>query len=260
MKLLIDIGNTRVKLAVLEKNAPRLVAAVPTHDAALMRQALDEQLANLGAIESAWGVCVGHLAVAQEVQAALPPNLTLRWVQSTAKAAGVINRYPEPYLLGADRWVGVIGLTRHFQFDGGDGASAVLVNFGTATTIDTLGPDKAFRGGLILPGVAMMQSALAQGTARLPQASGEVVDNPISTASAIASGIAAAQIGAVKRQLEIAQRDDRQTPLLCVSGGAYESIQAALQHSLMGVPIHHLPLVVLDGLAILAQETKHTRG
>jgi type III pantothenate kinase len=260
MKLLIDIGNTRVKLAVLEKNAPRLVAAVPTHDAALMRQALDEQLANLGAIESAWGVCVGHLAVAQEVQAALPPNLTLRWVQSTAKAAGVINRYPEPYLLGADRWVGVIGLTRHFQFDGGDGASAVLVNFGTATTIDTLGPDKAFRGGLILPGVAMMQSALAQGTARLPQASGEVVDNPISTASAIASGIAAAQIGAVKRQLEIAQRDDRQTPLLCVSGGAYENIQAALQHSLMGVPIHHLPLVVLDGLAILAQETKHTRG
>jgi len=260
MKLLVDVGNTRVKLAVLEKNAPRLVAAVPTHDAALMRQALDEQLANLGAIESAWGVCVGHLAVAQEVQAALPPNLILRWVQSTAKAAGVINRYPEPHLLGADRWVGVIGLTRHFQFDGGECASAVLVNFGTATTIDTLGPDKVFRGGLILPGVAMMQSALAQGTARLPQASGEVVDNPISTASAIASGIAAAQIGAVKRQLEIAQRDDRQTPLLCVSGGAYESIQVALQHSLAGVPIHHLPLVVLDGLAVLAQEPKHTSG
>jgi type III pantothenate kinase len=260
MKLLVDVGNTRVKLAVLENNAPRLVAAVPTHDAELMRQALDEQLTNLGVIESAWGVCVGHLAVAQGVEAALPPNLTMQWVQSTAKAAGVVNRYPEPHQLGADRWVGVIGLTRHFQFDGGQGASAVLVNFGTATTIDTLGPDKAFRGGLILPGVAMMQSALAQGTARLPQASGEVVDNPISTASAIASGIAAAQIGAVKRQLEIAQRDDRQTPLLCVSGGAYENIQAALQHSLMGVPIHHLPLVVLDGLAILAQETKHTRG
>ncbi len=260
MKLLVDVGNTRLKLAVLEKNALRLIAAVPTQDVALMRQALDEQIAKLGAIEAAWGVCVGHLVVAQAVQAALPVNMTMQWVQSTAKAAGVVNRYPEPHQLGADRWVGVIGLTRHFQFDGGEGASAVLVNFGTATTIDTLGSDKAFRGGLILPGVAMMQSALAQGTARLPQASGEVVDNPIGTASAIASGIAAAQIGAVKRQLEIAQRDDRQMPMLCVSGGAYVNIQLALQHSLSGVPILHLPLVVMDGLAVLARETNHKSG
>jgi type III pantothenate kinase len=260
MKLLVDVGNTRVKMAVLEKNALRLVAALPTQDASLMRQALDEQIAKLGAIEAAWGVCVGHLAVAHCVEAALPSNLTLQWVQSTAKAAGVVNRYPEPHQLGTDRWVGVIGLTRHFQFDGGQGGSAVLVNFGTATTIDTLGSDKAFRGGLILPGLAMMQSALAQGTARLPQASGEVVDNPVGTTSAIASGIAAAQIGAVKRQLEIAQRDDRQTPMLCVSGGAYENIRVALLHSVTGVPIHHLPLVVLDGLAVLAQETDHTSG
>lgn len=260
MKLLVDIGNTRVKLAVLEKNTLRLVAAVPTQDVTLMRQALDEELAKLGAIESAWGVSVGHLAVAQAVQAALPPHLNMQWVQATAKAAGVVNRYPEPQQLGADRWVGVIGLTRHFPFDGEEGASAVLVNFGTATTIDTLGPDKVFRGGLILPGVAMMQSALARGTARLPQVRGEVVDNPIGTASAIASGIAAAQIGAVKRQLDIAQRDDRQLPTLCVSGGAYESIRLALQKSLVGVPIHHLPLVVLDGLAVLAHETDHPSG
>jgi type III pantothenate kinase len=85
-----------------------------------------------------------------------------------------------------------------------------------------------------------------------------VLFRSIGTASAIASGIAAAQIGAVKRQLEIAQRDDGQMPLLCVSGGAYEKIQGALQHSLTGVPIHHLPSVVLDGLAVLAQETKHS--
>ncbi len=260
MKLLVDVGNTRVKLAVLEKNALRFVAAVPTQDAALMRQALEEQIAKLGAIEAVWGVCVGHLAVAQCLEASLPTNLTLQWVQSTPKAGGVFNRYPEPQQLGADRWVGVIGLTRHFQFDGDRGASAVLVNFGTATTVDTLGSDRAFRGGLILPGVVMMQTALAQGTARLPQANGDVVDNPIGTASAIASGIAAAQIGAIKRQLEIAQRNDGQMPLLCVSGGAYGKIQGALEDSVKGVPIHHLPLVVLDGLAVLAQETNHISG
>ena len=58
MKLLVDVGNTRVKLAVLEKNALRFVAAVPTQDAALMRQALEEQIAKLGAIE---GVCASGI-------------------------------------------------------------------------------------------------------------------------------------------------------------------------------------------------------
>jgi pantothenate kinase type III len=83
MKLLVDVGNTRVKLAVLDKNTLRFVAAVPTQDAALMRQALDEQLAKLGAIAAAWGVCVGHLAVAQGVEAALPPSLTMQWLIAT---------------------------------------------------------------------------------------------------------------------------------------------------------------------------------
>ena len=61
MKLLVDVGNTRVKLAVLEKNALRFVAAVPTQDAALMRQALEEQIAKLGAIEAVWGVAKRRL-------------------------------------------------------------------------------------------------------------------------------------------------------------------------------------------------------
>lgn len=257
MKLLLDVGNSRVKLAILEDNALRLLAAVPTQDESLMRQALAAQLTqlpSLGSIQAAWGVCVGHPTVAQAVQAALPSSVSLQWVQPSAQACGVINRYPEPHQLGADRWVGVIGLTRHFQFDDLASTPVVLVNFGTATTIDTLGADKVFRGGLILPGVAMMYASLAQGTARLPEAPGEVVDNPTCTTSAIASGISAAQIGAVKRQLEIARQHDGQPPILCVSGGAYESIQKALQQDLVGVNIYHLPAVVLDGLAVLAQE------
>lgn len=256
MKLLIDLGNTRLKLAVLHEDAPRLIAALPTSDPARLSQALEEQLGPLGDIEAAWGVCVGWQAVAQMVEAALPPTAELHWVQPTAQAAGVVNAYPEPHQLGADRWVGVIGLTRHLPAGAAAHVrgSVVLANFGTATTIDTLGADNVFRGGLILPGIAMMHTALAHGTARLPQTIGAVVDNPVCTTNAIASGISAAQIGAVKRQIDIAQRDDGQLPILCVSGGAYEKVQTALRHSLTGVTIRHLPTVVLDGLAVLAKQ------
>ena len=48
----------------------------------------------------------------------------------------------------------------------------LLASFGTATTIDTVGPDNVFAGGLILPGPAMMRNALAHGTANLPVADG----------------------------------------------------------------------------------------
>jgi type III pantothenate kinase len=261
MKLLFDVGNTRLKIAVLEADSLRFIAALPTEDESLLRQSLAMQMSALGAIEQALGVCVGRGVVAEIVQSVLPPKVALQWVRPTTRAAGVTNAYPEPEQLGADRWVGVIGLTRHFQFDQAipGRASVVLANFGTATTVDTLGADKVFRGGLILPGVAMMHASLASGTARLPQALGAVVDNPVNTTSAIASGVVAAQIGAVKRQLEIAQRDDGQAPILCVSGGAYERVQAALQQSLRDFTIHHLPMVVLDGLAVLAQAPNSKR-
>lgn len=264
MKLLIDIGNTRLKLARLDASQLRFLAALPTQDKDVLAAGLAEQLAALPPCQEAWGVCVGTTALQRLAQTAIGPATQIQWVASTTHAADIANSYPDPTQLGADRWVAIIGLTRHFTASSlleismakraENSPSLILATFGTATTVDTLGGDHVFRGGLILPGVAMMRLSLATGTARLPATVGQVADNPISTSSAIASGIVAAQIGALIQQIAVAQRQDGVPPLVCVSGGAYEEIEPALRKAIPGVVPHHLPHVVLDGLAVLANK------
>src|SRR3546814_3488501 len=78
-----------------------------------------------------------------------------------------------------------------------------------STRTDTLFPyttlfrsqgNLVFYGGLILPGPALMRSALATGTANLPEANAPFAAYPTHTHQAISSGIAAAQAGALLRQ------------------------------------------------------------
>jgi type III pantothenate kinase len=258
MKLLIDIGNSRVKLGVLTPDNERhFLAAL---DASLKAEphlvkALVDELAKLPQMpEATWAVSVSRPSLQDKVQSVLRHPIT--WIKSTAQAAGVINQYPDPQQLGADRWVAVIGLTRHFP---APKASLVLANFGTATTVDTLGIENVFRGGLILPGVTLMRDALAQATARLPNTPGEITNHPENTANAIASGIAAAQVGAIRRQIDIVQEQDGVCPILCVSGGAYHAMQAEISRALPHLSVHVLPHIVLDGLAVLAtqDQVKH---
>lgn len=277
MKLLIDIGNTRVKLARLDGRELQFLAAFATEDEQALVEGISEHVKSSAphsapqsaphsaTYQAAWGVCVGAPELQRLVQTAVGASTPIQWVNSSASAAGITNNYPDPSQLGADRWVAVIGLTRHFTAGGAvesalqkcfdKSPSLVLATFGTATTVDTLGGDLTFRGGLILPGVAMMRHSLAAGTARLPAASGQVADNPTNTTSAIASGIVAAQIGALTRQMAIAQQQDGVPPVVCVSGGAYEEVRLALAKAMPEFSGHHLPHVVLDGLAVLANQT-----
>jgi len=273
MKLLIDIGNTRVKLARLDGRELQFLAAFATEDEQALVEGISEHVKSSAphlaphsaTYQAAWGVCVGAPELQRLVQTAVGASTPIQWVSSSASAAGITNSYPDPTQLGADRWVAIVGLIRHFTAGGAvesalqksidKSPSLVLATFGTATTVDTLGGDLTFRGGLILPGVVMMRHSLAAGTARLPAASGQVADNPTNTTSAIASGIVAAQIGALTRQVAIAQQQDGVPPVVCVSGGAYEEVRLALDKAMPGFSGHHLPHVVLDGLAVLANQT-----
>lgn len=251
MKLLIDIGNTRLKLATLQGSALQFVTAIPIESAGLLRQQLQAAVKALGETTHACvAVSVASTEINHAAQDAVAP-LAVTWIAPSSQAANVTNAYPDPSQLGADRWVGMIGLTRHFPKPH---PPIVLASFGTATTVDTLSPDGEFCGGLILPGVSLMQAALANGTARLPNAVGALATFPTNTASAITSGIAAAQAGAVLRQLELACQTYNQQPLLCVTGGAYSAVLPELARTHGQAHVLELANVVLDGLAMLASE------
>lgn len=174
-------------------------------------------------------------------------GLAVEWVHSRAAQCGVTNGYDHPEQLGADRWAALIGARR---LHGGD---SLVVMSGTATTIDVLGADGGFRGGLILPGLTLMRDALAGGTANLPTAAGEFAVLPRNTFDAIASGALQATAGAIERMARIIE--DGRDPLCLISGGG----AAALAGVSPRLSFAHrlVDNLVLEGLATLAESHDH---
>lgn len=93
------------------------------------------------------------------------------------------NRYERPSEVGADRLVAAYGARQLFP----DTPSVVSVDYGTATTFDCV-TDQAYLGGLICPGILSALGALAHKTAQLPKIALDTqVDTPIICRSTVTS-------------------------------------------------------------------------
>jgi len=262
MKLLIDVGNTRIKVGWLAPDGQREPAPL-----ILAPDELPERLPAWLATLPPPRAALGAVVAAPELQARLQQLLQARsgldiaWQVARPQALGLINGYREPHRLGADRWLSLVGLWAHPRHATARrrGCVQVLATFGTATTIDTITPDGRFPGGLILPGVALMRASLASGTARLPGAPGEPMDYPDHTLAAIQTGILAAQWGAVTHQLRLAGHHHPSAPLrLVVGGGAWPELSAVARDAMAVLPEVDFEIVdnpVLDGLAALAAQS-----
>ena len=233
MILAIDCGNSRLKWGA--------------HDGATWRTqgVLDyTELASLAAVLAAQpGVrraVVANVAgsrVGEAVGSALAQlGITVRWAGGQSEQCGVRNLYDTPRQLGADRWAALIG-ARHLHGD-----ACLVVNAGTATTVDVLDADGTFQGGIILPGLHLMRGALAGNTAQLPLVDGAFADLPRNTADAIASGCLQAQAGAVERMYP--RVADRAGAVCLVSGGGADAL-----FDLLDVPRRRVDALVLEGLA-----------
>jgi type III pantothenate kinase len=269
MILLLDAGNSRLKVALLTQDADGAwqytgPAQALAHDtlATGLPAWLAEHLpgaAALPRLHRALGVNVAGPAVAQRVAEALAPYgiAHVDWQVPGPAMLGLKNGYRTPAQLGADRWMGLIGIWTSTAGQDGAPRPRQLVNFGTATTIDTISPDGVFVGGLIVPGWNLMRDALAQRTAQLPTAAGAILDFPTGTHDAIITGIAAAQAGAVLRQWMIARDRFGAEPALYITGGASADVVTEIGQllALAGVSasLHQVPHPVIDGLRAVLQ-------
>lgn len=261
MKLLLDVGNTRLKCGWLDTSGGREPAAAAFAHADL-RTALPAWLAALPhAPSGAIGANVAGPIVAGAVERVLQhaglPGVT--WLAPPAASDALVNGYREPAKLGADRWFALLGLCRHprHRLPASAPTARILATFGTATTVDTVSAAGRFEGGLILPGIRLMLEALASGTADLPLAAGPATSFPTHTEAAIVTGVLAAQSGAVLRQyLAVRERFASDAIELAVTGGAWPALQGDLRQTLaaagLAIPLRVLDNPVLDGLAIEA--------
>jgi type III pantothenate kinase len=229
MILCLDAGNSRLKFGLFDGGRWLLQDA-------LDYAAFDELPARLPARPTRIVACnVAGEARRLRIEAlAASLALPLLWLRSSAAACGVTNAYDRPQQLGADRWAALIA-ARALHAD-----ACVVVMAGTATTIDALDGSGLFRGGLILPGLALMRAALAGNTADLPHASGNFRALPTNTDDAIISGAIHATLGAIGR-IRAALGGD---PLCLLAGGAAEELAPRLD-----CPLRRVDQLVLEGLA-----------
>ena len=237
MLLCIDCGNTRLKWGLHDGRQWLKQAALPLDE--LYR--LQREFAGLPRPSKVFACSVaGDEARGAVESTVVALGLTVTWLSSQAKQCGVTNTYAIPAQLGADRWAALIGARHLFQGD------CLVVNAGTATTIDVLDRNGVFQGGLILPGITLMRASLALNTARLPLADGEYQPLPRNTADAIASGALLATAGAIARMYAHLAAGEGSTCLL--TGGA-----AAALLPLLEVPWRAVDQLVLEGLKRIAQ-------
>lgn len=236
--LLLDAGNSRLKWAWAEDAAWR--------DRGLLDigqiESLGQALAHLPAPPRILAANVAGPVVAKQIEAACARWETkVEFVRAAPAQCGVRNAYRRAEQLGSDRWAALIAAWERQH------AACLVVNCGTATTVDALSAAGEFRGGLILPGLAMMRRSLAAGTAQLDAAPGIWEDFPRSTENAVYSGAIQATVGAIVQQHALL----REPGAVCLlDGGAAGEVAPHL-----GVPVARVEDLVLRGLQLISRET-----
>lgn len=236
MILCLDAGNTRLKWGLHDHATWHIQDTCP-------HAGIERLAGQLPARPERIFACnVAGAAVAARIETlAASLAASLVWFKSGASACGVTNGYDNPEQLGADRWAALIGARAQHS------GPAVVVLAGTATTIDVLEANGTFRGGLILPGLDLMRSALARNTAGLPEARGAYREIPTNTDDAIVSGSLHATLGAIERMTARIRHPASADFAVILSGGAADVLAPHTD-----LPLKRVEHLVLEGLAAAA--------
>jgi type III pantothenate kinase len=248
-ELLIDLGNSRLKWATWQGGQLQPGPAIAHRGRALgdLTPLLD---AARGA-RSAW-IASTALDLSAELESALAPQLLAppRIFRPSAQALGIRNAYPNPERIGSDRFLAMAGA--HAELDG----AFLLVDIGTALTVDLCDAEGRHHGGLIVPGPELMRDALHRGTAGVRSASDPVVvDFADNTTDAVWSGALQACAGVIERMHGLAERRLGTKVELVLCGGAADPVAP-----LLGRDYRLLPDAVLDGLALWARDDSARRS
>jgi type III pantothenate kinase len=248
-QLLIDAGNTRLKWATLrDKRLGRMQVAEWSGRtvARVARRILSSRCDGVLVCSVAGGVLERALRQAARAAGAPAPQ----FIRSTRHAAGVRNGYVQPWRLGADRWVAMLGArARHPH------RALCIVDVGTALTIDLLDTRGQHRGGLLTPGPSLMVDSLLRDTAGIRRRAGRRFGAAArvtatfgrSTRAGLLSGSALACAALIERALREARGELGGRPRLLLAGGG-----AAPVASFLRVAYEHVDALVIQGLAMLA--------
>jgi type III pantothenate kinase len=244
--VVVDIGNTRIKWGKCSADAVTAGVALPGDD----RAAWEKQT-------RAWEIDGHRLWTVAGVQPAWRARL-VDWLKSAGHSVATVDQWEQLPLRVRLQEPGRVGLDRLFNAVAANsrrirGSAAVIVDAGSAVTVDYVDGEGAFRGGAILPGFRLMAHALHDYTALLPLVKmPEIL--PVapadSTVCAMQAGIYWAVAGAAILLVQQMKRHAGVMPQLFVTGGDGSRLLPALRQDsdLREVDIVFWPEMTLEGI------------
>jgi type III pantothenate kinase len=244
--LVIDAGNSRMKWGLRGPHGWVTLGVTPNSEIGTLSL---RDWHNLPRPARAVGVNVAGEAARMRIEAQLARwRVTPEWLGASEFACGVTNRYAQPAQLGADRWASLVAAWRRSTATDLFPPACVVVNAGTAVTIDALDVDGVFRGGLIVPGLRLMLASLAENTSNLKVPAGAFRPFPDNTADAIYTGAVQAACGAIEQMRRRIDADPGHVRCY-LAGGAAPEIGLHLDP-----PVEVVENLVLEGVLALAGE------
>ena len=235
MILDVDVGNSRIKWRLSENNSP-----VASGSQATSEVAAGEPLAvaESVAVKQVRIACVAASGVLEVLcrqlnrQFAVVPKVA----QVTESAASVVCAYEDPRSFGVDRWLALVAAYQQFN------QALLVVDAGSAITMDLLSPEGLHLGGFIVPGLSLMCDSLRRDTSGVKVVCGETQGLLLpakDTQQAVSRGCVLATVAVIEKLAG-------QYPVrILLTGGDAEVLVEALS-----LKSDHCPDLVLDGLSV----------
>jgi type III pantothenate kinase len=241
--VVVDVGNTRIKWGRCSPAGICATCSLPADDhAAWSAQALAWELP----AQAEWVLAGVHPSRREQVA---------RWAESRGYRVTVLTsseqlplqvQVPEPRKVGIDRLLDAVAVNTRRLPD----QAAVVVDAGSAVTVDLVSAEGAFVGGVIIPGLRLMAQALHEHTALLPLVDPPTTLPPVpatATIPAIQAGMLFAVAGGIRYLLEQYQRQRTTLQVFLTGGDA-----ALLASSVPGAVLW--PEMTLEGIRLAVRK------
>ncbi len=254
MLLVIDVGNTNTVIGVYDGEILKHDWRIRT----IRDTTADEFNVLANALFSDKGIhrsTIRKIAISSVVPSSVPIlnsfcekylGLSPLWINPDSVKKLMPILYHNPNEVGADRIVNAVAAYRKYK------TSLIVIDFGTATTLDVISEKGEYIGGAIVPGVMISAEALFQRASRLPRV--EIFKAPDTvigrdTIDSIKSGLIYGNAAMVDGMVERMAKEMNSTPRIIATGGIAPLI-SGLSKTIEKVE----PSLTLDGLRIISNE------
>lgn len=256
MLLAVDVGNSHMVIGVFENEQLRCHWRVKTDQSSTVDE-LGSLFHGLFAMEGIYFDDITGIIIASVV-----PPMELAWAEFTQKHltvspllvndninTGIKIKTDNPAEVGADRIVNSVAGFEQYN------TALIIIDFGTAITLDYVSSKGEYLGGIIAPGLSISLEALGSRTAKLPRV--DISSPPpnaigTNTIDAIKSGILYGYAGLIEGLISrIKDQVEPEKPKVIATGGMAKLI-APYTQSIETVE----PMLTLKGLRLLYERNQ----